>query len=116
MSPSSTVKPLSIIEFEPWRGMQIASVPPHIQEEYANERGEMPHFRMYALWKEGEIEAGFVMSWDGTGAWCRFYYPNGLLRTKANSEKANLADLYPFLHSPQNKIDTEIQQLEAEWK
>ncbi len=43
-----------------------------------------PHAKENGTYSDNEI--GFVTSVDGETAYCRFFYPNGNLRTKANSE------------------------------
>ncbi len=41
-------------------------------------------------------QEGFVTSLSRTIVFCRFYYPDGNLRTVANSEACNFADLVPY--------------------
>lgn len=82
------------------KGVQIIYIPTHCKGNIFHE----------------DIQKGFIMSLcnDKKSAFCRYFYSNGDLRTRANSESTPLDMLYLAHHSNQKKIDDTIKFIEKE--
>ena len=78
------------------KGMQIAYVPTH-----AN--GNIAH---------PDVEFGFVTSVTDNGAFCRYFYRNGELRTKSNSELTSYDNLYRYKSRGQEVVDALMDQID----
>ena len=52
-----------------------------------------------------DCENGFVTSVNHQFVFVRYLYPDGTLRTVANSEATDPNDLIEFWHNPKSKID-----------
>lgn len=84
-----------------YRGSQIAYIPDHAKEVGLN---------------HPDVEFGFVNSLreDGTAAFCRYWSKSNPaeLRTKANSERTNISDIFIWVSHPQSDIDAAIAAID----
>lgn len=77
------------------KGTQVAYVPSHARNNIAHP----------------DVEFGFVVSVRENGAFCRYFYRNGELRTRANSELTPFDLLYRYRSRDQSVIDKIIEDL-----
>lgn len=85
-------------------GMQVLYVPRHVLEVYKGYPEQMVEHR--------DCERGFVTSYGGNTAFCRYYYSGGGLRTVANSESTPYDLLFVLpkeMMHPQDDIDSFIK-------
>lgn len=79
------------------RGTQVVYVPSHIAKNYLDENGELKIEVLHEIRYPNGAQCGFVMRFDLQSqghAWVRYWYPDGSLRTRANSEMTYLRDLW----------------------
>lgn len=80
------------------KGDQVIYVPNHAEGNIEHE----------------DCEAGFVTSCTDTNVFCRFFLPGSdELRTKANSELVNSANLVLMSHRPQELIVTLLKEIDT---
>lgn len=91
-------------------GIQIVCIPDHLIDKYsvvtASKFFQLPG-----------IEFGFVMSIKDDDAFCRYFYNEGGLRTKANSERTPLRNLFicpRWWQRGQRSIDDLIEEIMEE--
>lgn len=84
---------------------QILYVPPGV-----NRRGRTAQ---QLAEEEATTEEGFVTSVRHQTAFCRFYHTGGRLRTVANSEACNLADLMPLTRAGRGDFFVLVEALKA---
>ena len=76
------------------RGTQVACLPYHAY-------GDIDH---------RDVQHGFVVSGPTSEReyFCRFYYKNGNMRTKANSELVPVYRIHVYVSRPQEKVEEDL--------
>ena len=85
-------------------GLQVAYIPRYVVERNKT-LGE--------VLKDKHTEFGFVTSWNDNAIFCRFWLKGkpGELRTVANSEACDAADLFEHESAPKTMLIKQIQKM-----
>ena len=110
-----------LLDIEP--GTQIVYIPTHIQDKYAPKGeigrvGGMPTEVLTEVTSYNGVQCGFVFrehskGWQ-TGVFCRYFYPDGTLRTRANSELTPLDCLFVHVSRSQGEVDQLLKRIQEE--
>ena len=97
-------------------GTQIVYIPNHLIKKMRNENGQIPtrDVRGMVNYPHG-VQLGFIFTVRSeVAAACRYYYPNGELRTRANSEIAYFHNLFLYEHSAPRHIQAAMDVIKKE--
>ena len=96
-------------------GQQIVYIPHHIQEKIKDDTGKIPHAKVKPLenYPHG-VQMGFVFKVGKGMAGCRYFYSDGSLRTRSNSEVANFSQLFLYQHTNQKLIEGTMLRIQKE--